>query len=360
MTIPRIGSLFSGIGGLELGLEAAGVGRTAWQVENNTYCLGVLERHWRKAKRLNDVRIAAKSNLSPVDVICGGFPCKNVSGAGRKEGLEGEHSKLWFEMLRVIQEMKPEAVVVENVLSGQGRWHDPVEEGLTAAGYNAYSFSTSAASVGAPQWRPRVLMIAVRRASNPAKPRKWMADPGADEERVSAYFGHRFPAGRGEWQYPWEPPRLIRARAPYDRNRMMALGNAVVPQCSYLAGVLLRRLLAGVPFEQALGEPRPFLPLDLAPEVSKEKRWPTPVASMACRGPASADMPEAGRLLKEVVGLARYRVPGQEGFVNPSWVEQLMGFTEGWTIPVIGTPDPDVCWNAVRGKSLFFGKEYIK
>ena len=112
----RIGSLFSGIGGLELGLERAGVGRVAWQVEIDPFCRAVLAKHWPDVERFEDVRSVGASNLSPVDVICGGFPCQDVSLAGLGRGLEGERSGLWFEYLRIVTEMRPRFVVVENVL----------------------------------------------------------------------------------------------------------------------------------------------------------------------------------------------------------------------------------------------------
>ena len=79
----RIGSLFSGIGGLELGLEWAGVGRTVWQVEADSFCRGVLAQHWPEVRRYEDVRNVGAATLAPVDLVCGGFPCQDVSAAGR-------------------------------------------------------------------------------------------------------------------------------------------------------------------------------------------------------------------------------------------------------------------------------------
>ena len=92
-----IGSLFSGIGGLELGLELAGVGHTVWQVECDPFCRQVLAKHWPKTERFDDVRNVGKHNLKYVDVICGGFPCQDISYAGKGAGLAGKRSGLWYE-----------------------------------------------------------------------------------------------------------------------------------------------------------------------------------------------------------------------------------------------------------------------
>lgn len=110
----RIGSLFSGIGGLELGLERGIPGAsTAWQVEIDPFCLRVLAKHWPSATRMTDVRSVGAANLAPVDLICGGFPCQDVSSAGARKGLSGARSGLWYEYLRIVGELRPRIVVVE-------------------------------------------------------------------------------------------------------------------------------------------------------------------------------------------------------------------------------------------------------
>lgn len=96
-----IGSLFSGIGGIELGLEWAGLGPVMWQVEKDPFCRDVLKRHWPEVKRYEDVRQVGRSNLAPVDLICGGFPCQDTSSAGSRKGLEGPSSGLWREFHRI-------------------------------------------------------------------------------------------------------------------------------------------------------------------------------------------------------------------------------------------------------------------
>ena len=167
MTHPlRIGSLFSGIGGLELGLERAGVGTTAWQVEQDPYCRAVLAKHWPAAVRHDDVRTVGASTLSPVDVICGGFPCQDISVAGRGAGLDGARSGLWFEYLRIVQELRPHLVIIENVAALRTRGLDTVLAGLHDAGYRTEWALAAAADVGAPHRRKRLFVVAVADAAS--------------------------------------------------------------------------------------------------------------------------------------------------------------------------------------------------
>lgn len=155
-----LGSLFSGIGGLELGLEAAGLGPVVWQVENHPFCQRVLAKHWPKADRsVGDVRNAGATTLAPVDIICGGFPCQDVSAAGRRVGLKGERSGLWYEYRRVVRELRPRIVVVENVASGAKAWLCPVRQSLHELGYDTAALAFGAEDVGAPHRRGRVFVV---------------------------------------------------------------------------------------------------------------------------------------------------------------------------------------------------------
>ena len=156
-----IGSLFSGIGGFELGLERAIPGsRTIWQVEQDAFCQKVLQKHWPDAKIYDDVVVVGVSNLEPVDVLCGGFPCQGISNAGKKEGLEDERSGLWWEMLRIIGELQPRVVVLENVAALFVRGISDVLGSLASIGYDSEWTIVSAAECGAPHRRDRVFIVA--------------------------------------------------------------------------------------------------------------------------------------------------------------------------------------------------------
>ena len=154
-----VGSLFSGIGGLDLGLERAGM-EIKWQVENDDYCNRVLEKHWPEVPRFGDIAELTGEELEPVDIVCGGFPCQDLSYAGKGEGLEGQRSGLWFEMLRLIRVLRPRYVFVENVPGILNRGIDTVLGGLALCGYDCEWDCVSAASVGAWHRRDRIFVVA--------------------------------------------------------------------------------------------------------------------------------------------------------------------------------------------------------
>lgn len=117
-----VGSLFAGIGGFDLGFERSGF-EVRWQVEQDGKAQSVLSARFPTARLYNDVRTVGVENLEPVDVICGGFPCQDVSVAGKREGLGGERTGLFWEAVRIIDELKPKYAVLENVpglLSSRG------------------------------------------------------------------------------------------------------------------------------------------------------------------------------------------------------------------------------------------------
>lgn len=177
--IRAIGSLFSGIGGLELGLEWAGFGDTIWQVERDPFCRAILARHWPSAKRWTDVRTVTGLHLAPVDLICGGFPCQDISNAGKREGINGKRSGLWAQFARIIGEVRPFCVVVENVSALRLRGLDVVLSDLETLNYDPLDVIELAASdVGAPHRRKRLFIL--------ARTREVVADSGNDRREGGA------------------------------------------------------------------------------------------------------------------------------------------------------------------------------
>ena len=155
-------SLFSGVGGFDLGFDRAGM-TCAGQVEFDAAARSVLERHWPDAKRINDVREVQGDEFGTVDLICGGFPCQDVSVAGRRAGLAGERSGLWFEFHRLIDRVRPRWVVIENVpgllSSHGGRDFATILRGLVECGYGVAWRVLDAQYFGVPQRRRRVFIV---------------------------------------------------------------------------------------------------------------------------------------------------------------------------------------------------------
>ena len=159
----RVLDLFSGIGGFALGLERAGFTTVAF-CEVDPFCRAVLAKHWPEVPIYDDVRALTGARLAAdgivCDAICGGFPCQDISVAGRGAGLAGDRSGLWFEYLRVVSEVAPRWVIIENVPALRSRGLDTVLGGLSALGYDAEWHCIPAAALGAPHRRDRVWIVA--------------------------------------------------------------------------------------------------------------------------------------------------------------------------------------------------------
>lgn len=256
-----IGSLFSGIGGLELGLERAGFGPVAWQVEIDPFCRRVLEKHWPEARRFEDARTVGRDCAATVDVLCGGFPCQDVSLAGKRAGLDGARSGLWFEFRRIAEEIEPPIVIVENVPGLRTSGLPRVLRDLADLGFDAEWSDLSAADVGAPHLRRRLFIVAthphrIKLRSEPgwlsracreaaALPRddgarRTPPDPnGPGKSQSGGPFGSVWGrTGDGGWRAPISPIRRVGDGIPHRSHgrRLKALGNAVVPQCAEVIG----------------------------------------------------------------------------------------------------------------------------
>jgi DNA (cytosine-5)-methyltransferase 1 len=155
----RIGSLFAGIGGFDLAARWMGW-ETAWFSEIDPYASAVLAKHWPNVPNHGDITQIDFTQVEPVDMLCGGFPCQDISNAGKRKGIEGERSGLWSEYARAIGELRPRYVVVENVAALLGRGLERVLGDLAALGYDAEWTVLSAADVGAPHLRERLWITA--------------------------------------------------------------------------------------------------------------------------------------------------------------------------------------------------------
>jgi DNA (cytosine-5)-methyltransferase 1 len=165
------GSLFSGIGGFDLAFENAGMD-CLWQCEIDEKARSVLKKHFDK-EIYTDVRTISRKNTKPVDLICGGFPCQDLSVAGKRKGLAGERSGLWFEFARIIDQLEPRWAVIENVpgllSSGEGKDFEIIIRWLAERGYGVAWRVLDAQYFGVPQRRRRVFIVASFGSGNCAK-----------------------------------------------------------------------------------------------------------------------------------------------------------------------------------------------
>jgi DNA (cytosine-5)-methyltransferase 1 len=221
-------SLFAGIGGLDLGLERAGM-RCVGQVEIDEYATRVLAKHWPDVPRWRDVRDVGAHNLPACDLICGGFPCQDISEAGKREGLTGKRSGLWSEFARLVGEVRPRFVLVENVADLLVRGVDRVLGDLAALGYDAEWSIVSACAVGAPHTRERLFIVAYR-DSIISQRRAQIAEQRWADSSMDAYKRH--------WATEPDVGRVVYG-VPARVDRLRGLGNAVVPQVAEYIGQLI-------------------------------------------------------------------------------------------------------------------------
>lgn len=254
------GSLFSGIGGIDLGLERAGL-ICKWQCEIDDYATRVLQKHWPDVPRFRDVRKCGAHNLGAVDLIAGGFPCQDISNAGKRTGIDGDRSGLWREYHRIICELRPRYVLVENVAALLVRGMGRVLRDLAASGYDAEWQCIPAAAVGAPHIRDRVFILAYTQIPGErelsGKRRSGLVDfngrgssiPDTDRHEQDrrggtmqvGWFGstgalaadHK--RNRDQWGTEPDVGRVAHG-IPSRVDRLRGLGNAVVPQVAEYIG----------------------------------------------------------------------------------------------------------------------------
>lgn len=154
-----LGSLFSGIGGLDLAVERALGAKTAWQVEYEPAPASILERHWPDAARYQDINDIDWLDVEPVDVLCGGYPCQPFSHAGLRKGTD-DPRHLWPRFADAIGVLRPRYALLENVAGHLSLGFDTVLADLAALGYDATWTTLRAADIGAPHGRKRLFVLA--------------------------------------------------------------------------------------------------------------------------------------------------------------------------------------------------------
>lgn len=231
-------SLFAGIGGIDLGLERLGC-HTVAHAEVDDYASRVFARHFPDSVPLGDVTgiswAETFEDTGPPDIICGGFPCQDISSAntaGARKGLHGSKSGLWRHMRNAIDALRPRGVLIENSPEWR-RWMPSVRRELHALGYASLPLRVSAADVGAPHRRPRGFVVAY--TDRDGQPRRALDAEVAGLQpipRRSAAWRAAAPSGVG-----------VGDGIPHRLDRLRCLGNAVVPQVAEHVGrILLDRM----------------------------------------------------------------------------------------------------------------------
>ncbi len=263
-----VGSLFSGVGLCDLGLTWAGFDHQ-WFCEIDPFCRAVLARHWPGTPIYSDVSGLKGVDLPPVDVLCGGFPCQDVSSAGARAGIkQGTRSGLWHEYARLIGEIRPRYVIIENVRGLLSSGIEIVLQDLADIGYDAEWEVLPAAALGAPHHRERVFVIAYAHGRVFDRGHRLLStlqrDLGDDHKpwQLFAWLGLRFDRARkasaleayngpivcrvddgraggldgADWHESGHPHKIGRVDMSTARAwvpRLKSLGNGITPQQSY-------------------------------------------------------------------------------------------------------------------------------
>lgn len=235
----QVGELFAGIGGIGLGLEMTGGFEVKWQVEIDKYATKVLEKNWPEAKRWNDVTtFPPEDGYWDIDVLTAGFPCQDLSYAGKGAGLDGKRSGLFYEVMRVTERLRPRYLLLENVRALLTRGIDRVLGEVASLGYDAEWHCIPASYVGAPQKRERVFILAYPQGFGVQRLRR------VREQIAQAYaktaVSMRGSSGARGTIWETEPclGRVVDGLSAgvHRAKRIKALGNAVVPQVAELWG----------------------------------------------------------------------------------------------------------------------------
>ena len=224
MSMLRVLDLFSGIGGFSLGLERTGGFETVAFCEIDPFCRRVLAKHWPNVRQFNDVTKLRGEDVGAVDVICGGFPCQDISWAGQGRGLHGERSGLWREFARLIGELRPKFALVENSAALLARGMGDLLADISLIGYDAEWHAISAADLGAPHSRERLWVVAYPQGGRQRQLR-WLGS--AAESKAARDIC---------WPRSEPPSQRVAFGVPDRVERVTALGNALLPQIPELIG----------------------------------------------------------------------------------------------------------------------------
>lgn len=301
----RVASFFSGIGGLDLGLEWAGF-RAVFQCEINSFCQQVLTKHWPQVPKHDDIKTLSIDAIPAADLWCGGFPCQPFSVAGKRQGQD-DSRHLWPVWFNFICSARPKLLLLENVpgllSANDGRVFGGLLRDLAQAGYGVQWRCLSASECGATHKRERLFILAYSPSSGLQERQDWDSiskanspkmelqsersgsvahpcneglegfgngtrsattqqpmpscicpDAGTSKRLIESRLGEpangiprrlvRWPSSRNQEQKEWEAPRITASQ--FNRvAKLKALGNAVVPEVAYQIGLWVLQTAGG-------------------------------------------------------------------------------------------------------------------
>ena len=262
----RLGSAFSGIGGFELGLHWAIENlETVWQIEQDKFCQKVLKKHWPNSQLFDDIKTINTKQLPDIDILCAGFPCQDLSVAGKQKGIHGKKTGLFWELWRIIRDFKEQGrripiILLENVPNITNKGLGTVLGALSEVGYDAEWVIISAKEMGAPHLRKRWFCVAYPNQNSKSnrpiyeetlerdftnsnikhvKKQSMHTNPVASPRLFKCRIGKN---GRENIENDWQKSPIESPLCSVDDGisnrvaRLRALGNAIVPQCSELIG----------------------------------------------------------------------------------------------------------------------------
>jgi len=240
--------LFSGVGNFSLGLSRAGGFSTLAFCEIDRTCHPVLNKHFPNVPIFTDIKSLRSDQLEfNPDVICGGFPCQDLSLAGKGQGLSGDRSGLWYEYLRLIYEASPKWAIIENVSALRNRGLDEVLRGLASIGYHARWDCVPASALGAAHQRDRVWIVANRSSERI----QGLWSQGFAQPQSLEFPFLPFGPGNRQWEVEPDVRRSLYGNASRLDGRMNTwgqrlhqIGNAVVPQIPEAIGREINRVEA--------------------------------------------------------------------------------------------------------------------
>jgi DNA (cytosine-5)-methyltransferase 1 len=234
MTKLKVLDLFSGIGGFSLGLERTGGFETVAFCEIDPFCRQVLAKHWPTVRQYHDVRTLTadaleRDGITP-NVIVGGFPCQGLSAAGARAGLSDARSGLWSEFARLIGELRPIFVLLENSPELLDNGFGDVLGSLASLGYNAQWDCIPASALGAPHDRDRIWALAYPQTV------AWVHQPDLRQEFRSWLSDDNHPWSTDAWDAPETAVCRVDDGVPNRVDRTGALGNSIIPLIPELIG----------------------------------------------------------------------------------------------------------------------------